>query len=77
MEWVSIKEKYPEKDKYVLCCDHKDLFILKFTESESGMERKKVYYFTSSCECEYYEGITHWMPLPKHPLPETANLTAS
>ena len=53
-EWISVKDRLPEKDEYVLCfCNIGDGFqaIFNFTK-----ERK----FNGTA-------VTHWMPLPKPP----------
>ena len=53
-EWISVKDRLPEKDEYVLCfCNIGDGFQAIF---HYGKERK-------------FDGtaVTHWMPLPKPP----------
>lgn len=53
-KWVSVKDRLPEKDEYVLCfCNIGDGFQAIF---HYGKERK----FNGTA-------VTHWMPLPKPP----------
>lgn len=53
-EWISVKDRLPEKDEYVLCfCNIGDGFQAIF---HYGKERK----FNGTA-------VTHWMPLPKPP----------
>lgn len=52
--WISVKDRLPEKDEYVLCfCNIGDGFQAIF---HYGKERK-------------FDGtaVTHWMPLPEPP----------
>lgn len=52
--WISVKDRLPEKDEYVLCfCNIGDGFQAIF---HYGKERK----FNGTA-------VTHWMPLPKPP----------
>lgn len=52
--WISVKDRLPEKDEYVLCfCNIGDGFQAIF---HYGKERK----FNGTT-------VTHWMPLPNHP----------
>ena len=60
-EWISVKDKLPEKFKSVLCyCPNKDYgekVVVDYLESESG-------YFANAFK---YGAPTHWMPLPEAP----------
>lgn len=52
--WISVKDRLPEKDEYVLCfCNIGDGFQAIF---HYGKERK----FNGTA-------VTHWMPLPNPP----------
>lgn len=52
--WISVKDRLPEKDEYVLCfCNIGDGFQAIF---HYGKERK----FNGTA-------VTHWMPLPEPP----------
>ena len=65
MEWISVKERLPESDTYILIC-----LCNKF--------QKVSYYFRDSFgnwfstdydiwDKTYTDEATHWMPLPESP----------
>ena len=67
MEWISVKDKLPEKEFFYIAYDPDDgedqshcvipLFYDKvrgFIDIESGV-------------IEFFPGVTHWMPLPQPP----------
>lgn len=60
-EWVSIKDKSPEKFKHVLCFypekDYGSPVVVDYAETNDG-------YFASQFK---YGMPTHWMPLPVLP----------
>ncbi len=66
-EWVSVKNRLPENETYVLASDKSDVYILKFYQSQDKRFKNPRYYFESSGEDEFFDLITHWMPLPKPP----------
>lgn len=64
-EWISVKDRLPEKEKLVLCCKNKSnlLFIgkcLDATYAEGVQAFVDVGRWLSV-------GVTHWMPLPEPP----------
>lgn len=60
-EWISVKDRLPEKKGRYLICDHKgNIHILNhcnFYASPFGVSETNEWYF----------GVTHWMPLPEPP----------
>ena len=60
LEWISVEERLPESDKYVLCCG-----------SQGGMFVGRVCdIITAPGKVRAFHGgrgrfITHWMPLPQ------------
>lgn len=73
MEWISVKDRLPEKDgAYLVChelynCDIYGVWIIEFfTKPYKGW-----YQLDEDEEGDYYRpfhGVTYWMPLPKaHP----------
>jgi hypothetical protein len=54
-EWISVKDRLPEKGKDVLCVDHRGAFIGCFSDG--------IWYDVDSCNVP----VTHWMPLPELP----------
>lgn len=62
-EWISVKDKVPEKDCWVICSDGFDIEIMKF--SIYTRYRKSTFNFQRD-EIQM-ETITHWMPLPELP----------
>ncbi len=76
MEWISVKDKLPEKYQIVLVTDGKNI-CLHYKQSFwnwEGDEGEDLY--CRDCQvvnerCNIIEGtITHWMPLPKLPKDE-------
>ena len=68
-EWISVDERLPEKDDYVLVYVYVGL-----NDPEGQMEVKSMDYYPEAWvghpnkpanECHWY--ITHWMPLPRPP----------
>lgn len=61
MEWISVKDRLPEKRKDVLCCFN-------------GIRKMVEISWMDSTRCFLYEDIygkvTHWMPLPEPPKEE-------
>jgi hypothetical protein len=61
MQWVSVKDRLPEKKGRYLTCDHKgNIHILNhfdFYTSPFGISKPN----------GMYNMVTHWMPLPEPP----------
>ena len=76
-EWISVKDKLPNKDgKYLCCwCDGKYIDIYSFAKNLrkvdeidfKGMNRKGWYDYDSEWGYCEQESVTHWMPLPELP----------
>jgi len=64
-KWISVKDEFPENGHYVLAFDGSDIFIVKFNRTSRA--KKIEGYFSGSCECEDFNEITHWIPLPHTP----------
>ena len=61
MEWISVKDKLPEKRKRVLASDG-ELVVVAWIG--------KVLNMWEGWQCidnEYFGDVTHWMPLPEPP----------
>ncbi len=82
MEWISVKDRLPEKDGEYLCIDYFKLFKEQFhrvcyfandlyevDELVFADEKGKSGFYKDDRECGYYtlSSITHWMPLPELP----------
>lgn len=75
-EWISVKDRLPEKDgEYLVFTEQRDCFNALF-ESEIGDGGEFGVWLNSyhpdtlgflDSEWQEYEGITHWMPLPEPP----------
>jgi len=70
MNWISIKDKLPEIEKYVLVCYKNNVFQGYLDEWEHD---NCWYIFSGSFtldEVDYnikLDEVTHWMPLPEPP----------
>ena len=62
MEWISVKEKLPEKDTKVLYASVYGNIYMGHLETGTGNE----FFWTHYYFIEDFK-ITHWMPLPKPP----------
>lgn len=69
--WVSVEERLPEEDKYVLLFDGKDLRVGMLTHETGTWEESyhKVQYWIDTDEnwTPDFEEVTHWMHLPTPP----------
>lgn len=78
-EWISVKDRLPNKDGKYLCCwdfnGHKSIAIYGFAKNLSKVDKydfkgkKHKGWFDYDSEWGYGEmsGVTHWMPLPELP----------
>ena len=64
MDWISVKDKFPEERRDVLCI---------FQDKERHRRRIEISW-VDSARCFLFEDIygqvTHWMPLPEPPKDE-------
>lgn len=71
-EWISVKDKLPQKYDRVLVTDGKQV-CLHYKQSGVNFADARGHDLYCSCDlnhdrCDFVEGqITHWMPLPKPP----------
>lgn len=57
-EWISVKDRLPEKLNKVLVAHHNGITIAYYyNNSWVGKQGKK----------HYLSSVTHWMPLPERP----------
>jgi hypothetical protein len=54
VEWISVKDRLPEKNTHYLCCF-----------SCEGNQYQDILYYAK--DGGFPDNITHWMPLPKLP----------
>lgn len=75
MEWISVKDRLPEMDKFTLAktTDRREewqYIVLRLLDTEGcGMDNIIKFWAAQSdanIELEFEE-ITHWMPLPEAP----------
>lgn len=74
MEWISVKEKLPEKGEIVQVTDGAFVHCGRYTDTDGGGRPMDDGFLT--CEDEFYRtnhNITHWMPLPEPPSRELHN----
>ena len=58
-KWIPVKERLPEKRKWVLCrCEANITEVLRYENNEWYHDPRHVY---------YQSFVTHWMPLPTPP----------
>lgn len=64
MNWISVKERLPDRDETVLCHSNKNggYYFIGYIGYRSG----------AWCECGamHIGDVTHWMPLPEPPKEE-------
>lgn len=59
-EWISVEDRLPLMDEYVLIWDGKDI------EKGHRIDLRDGWYWTHYDYLETH-GVTHWMPLPDKP----------
>ncbi len=59
--WISIKQEFPKNDEWILGADSNRVEKGIWLSEEEGFVMPDLNYFAFS--------ITHWMPLPKQPMP--------
>ena len=80
-EWISVKDKLPNKDEQYLCCyigtlsDKPRISIFSFAKNLRKVDKYDFYnksgagwydYDSEWGHCEI-DNVTHWMPLPELP----------
>lgn len=80
-EWISVKDRLPDKNGRYLCCydlgivSGKSIGIYSFAKNLykvdkydfKGMKRMGWYDYDSEWGYGEMSGVTHWMPLPELP----------
>lgn len=62
VDWISVKDKLPQHESFVLCCTVEHLPRTALFHSQGD------YLFLNPDNMRFqYRGITHWMPLPELP----------
>ncbi len=72
MEWISVKDRLPEKYERVLVSDGKNVC---YHQKQSGFnfkgsEGEDLYggaCYDPGFDCKIFENVTHWRPLPQPP----------
>ena len=88
VEWISVKDRLPDKNGKCLCAEYSKAFNRHFIEvlgfakdlhkvDEFEFKNKKgksgFYDYDSEWGYTEYENVTHWMPLPELPEKEGAD----
>ena len=60
MEWISIKERYPETSDIVLVSDGEEVAPMRYFGQYKGSDDWSSYFHNVL-------DVTHWMPLPEPP----------
>lgn len=68
MEWISVKDRLPELDTFILSTDG-EIVATTIRQISDQDDEETWNYFTSGCGCcdSDMKNVTHWMPLPKPP----------
>lgn len=75
MEWISVKDLLPDKNKSVLVWGNSryqndyDLIYVAWI-NDFGVNNAPIWQYSYCCGCYCNEEITHWMPLHLLPLPK-------
>ncbi len=59
MQWISVKDRLPEIDTYVIWVTESGFMFIKEIDKDDGAWWKE--------KTAYSGNITHWMPLPEPP----------
>ena len=68
-EWISVKDRLPEKPGRYLCWFGKNTFAVGASIVPYIPD---LHWFASLESLERYENVTHWMPLPEPPKEDEA-----
>lgn len=63
MEWISVKDRLPEKNKEVIFWDGEEMYVRK--SYYAGNYEEKDWCYSDCCGC--VATATHWTPLPEQP----------
>lgn len=66
-EWISVKDKLPEKQQSVIVVTTDGNSIYVAWIEEFGMEDKPIWQYSWCCGCYVSGNVTHWMQLPSLP----------
>ena len=66
-EWISVKDKIPEHNQFVLGCSKGGNMIVARCDLHINGQHLLDYVFMSTNLTHQITGITHWMPLPEPP----------
>ena len=73
-EWISVKDRLPDKDGRCLACDGGDVLEACFSPTgqlrrnqSGGFDRLPSWSTTDCYESEDLDHVTHWMPRPEPP----------
>ncbi len=68
-EWISVKDRLPKNEEYVLVYDKSDgdINIMEFNITDDKRRRIQKWYFDDPYGCPQHENLTYWMPLPEPP----------
>ncbi len=69
MEWISVLKEMPDfnKNPFVLITDGQNMYVAYEWYICKGEPLETTWSYSDCCGCTV-EGITHWMPLPAHPI---------
>lgn len=82
MEWISVKEKLPEKEGKYLCAEYSKQFnkhfieVLNFAKNLYKVDKidfkdekgvSGFYGYDTEWGYSHFRDVTHWMPLPELP----------
>lgn len=64
-EWINVKDRLPENEKFVLVCNADDAEPQDLITISLFFNKK--FFATEHDNNSIYEYVTHWMPLPEPP----------
>ena len=69
VSWVDVNERLPIDDTPVLCWDGFNMVVGECTQypKEKFSRHRVEWYWRGEGPDDYWDGPTHWMPLPPRP----------
>lgn len=67
MEWISVKDRLPDRDGNYLCCFQTGYIYTEMYDNNGFYDYEPEFISTEYEKIYHNNIVTHWMPLPEPP----------